>query len=443
MTQEELFEQIRDLKMSRLPHENDFIFDKNNRIIYHIKNFTIIKNGCDYSINTEIFSYIKFNGTSFNNNRIVFDEFHIGYDINYLNERSNYNTSYFHNMDLIDTADFKYFIKCLKPYLLNYDGNSCIKEHLIHRGKMYKYIYTNFTKNDDGVDITIDCRYSAYSNKNRTNFKFNNTTSDKMCILSLDEYSKFTEVKDENVINLFKKYVSDKKVERNYAFTCVFMEYIDRDALLTKLFEGFKKGDIVRVGDHSVGAYCGNQISCGYYIDGTWDNCFECAPIDLLPIDLSSIDKIYYATEDEREKFFEYVDKYNLNKEILLKYGICVSDDLMTASSKYVLEMYSNIQDGKYIAIRNIEFVLNDEEQKVLIDAYIQNYNIFDKKFNTTIELNLASNDYGYVSIHNIITDGEICDELEHEYYYDKNKDDFVYIYDGIFDDCDEDDSDN
>ena len=131
------------------------------------------------------------------------------------------------------------------------------------------------------------------------------------------------------------------------------------------------------------------------------------------------------------------MDKYDLNKEILLKYGICVSDDLMTASSQYVLEMNSNIQDGKYIAIRNIEFVLNDEEQKVLIDAYIQNYNIFDKKFNTTIELNLASNDYGYVSIHNIITDGEICDELEHEYYYDKNKDDFVYIYDGIFDDCD------
>ena len=38
---------------------------------------------------------------------------------------------------------------------------------------------------------------------------------------------------------------------------------------------------------------------------------------------------------------------------------------------------------------------------------------------------------------------GDICDELEHNYYYDKNKDDFVYIYDGIFDDCDEDDSDN
>ena len=185
------------------------------------------------------------------------------------------------------------------------------------------------------------------------------------------------------------------------------MNFIDKENMLfSKLFDGFKKGDIVRVGDHSVGAYCGNQISCGYYIDGTWDNCFECAPIDLLPIDLSSIDKIYYATEDEREKFFEYVNKYDLNKEILLKYGICVSDYLMMASSQYVLEMNSNIQDGKYIAIRNIEFVLNDEEQKVLIDAYIQNYNIFDKKFNTTIELNLASNDYGYVSIHNIITDG-------------------------------------
>ena len=105
--------------------------------------------------------------------------------------------------------------------------------------------------------------------------------------------------------------------------------------------------------------------------------------------------------------------------------------------------MYTNIQDGTYIAIRNIEFVLNDEEQKVLIDAYIQNYDIFDKKFNTTIELNLASNDYGYVSVHNIITDGNICDEFGHDYYYDKNKDDFVYIYDGIFDDCDEDDSDN
>ena len=123
------------------------------------------------------------------------------------------------------------------------------------------------------------------------------------------------------------------------------------------------------------------------------------------------------------------MDKYNLNKEILLKYGICVSDDLMTANSQYVLEMNSNIQDGTYIAIR--------------IDAYIQNYDIFDKKFNTTIELNLTSNDYGYVSIHNIITEGDFCKELEHEYYYDKNKDDFVYIYDGIFDDCDEDDSDN
>ena len=60
------------------------------------------------------------------------------------------------------------------------------------------------------------------------------------------------------------------------------MNFIDKEnMLISKLFEGFKKGDIVRVGDHSVGAYCGNQISCGYYIDGTWDNCFECAPIDL------------------------------------------------------------------------------------------------------------------------------------------------------------------
>ena len=48
---------------------------------------------------------------------------------------------------------------------------------------------------------------------------------------------------------------------------------------------------------------------------------------------------------------------------------------------------------------------------------------------NTTIELNLSSNDYGYVSIHNIITDSDICDELEHNYYYDKNKNDKRHIH--------------
>ena len=55
------------------------------------------------------------------------------------------------------------------------------------------------------------------------------------------------------------------------------MNSIDKEKmLLSKLFEGFKKGDIVRVGNHSVGAYCGNQISCGYYIVYIEQNLYLC-----------------------------------------------------------------------------------------------------------------------------------------------------------------------